>query len=93
MAYRRAGGENYSIPAKHCLLVAQAIREEKMADVEQELAKWANHPEAKLIISKLQAILNSDRNPKLADDADLYYQDVVELRLLLESLQRREYNG
>jgi len=41
-----------------------------------------------LLVSKLQAILNGDRNPKLADDADLDYDDVVELRLLLESLQR-----
>ncbi|MEK8020089.1 MAG: hypothetical protein VSS75_024720 [Candidatus Parabeggiatoa sp.] len=41
-----------------------------------------------LLVSKLQAILNGDRNPKLADDADLGYEEVVELRLLFSSLQR-----
>ncbi|HEW97616.1 MAG: hypothetical protein DRR16_24425 [Candidatus Parabeggiatoa sp. nov. 3] len=93
MAYRRASGENYSGAGQLCLFMAQAMRDGKISEAEQELAKWADHPEAKLMISKLQAILKGDRNPKLADDAELSYNMVVELRLLLESLQRREYNG
>jgi tetratricopeptide (TPR) repeat protein len=85
MAYRRAGGENYSGAGQLCLFMAQAMRDGKISDAEQKLARYT-HPDNQLFISKLQAILNGDRNPKLADDADLYYQDVVELRLLLESL-------
>ena len=35
------------------------------------MAQYANHPDAKALIAKLQAILNGDRNPVLADDPAL----------------------
>jgi tetratricopeptide (TPR) repeat protein len=86
MAYRRAGGENHSGAGKLCAFVAQAMRDGKTEEVQEALAELAEIPEWQLVVSKLQAILNGERNPKLADDPDLYYRDVVELRLLLESL-------
>lgn len=43
-------------------------------------------PFAKIMRDKLQAILSGDRNHALADDPNLYYQDAVELKLLLEEL-------
>ena len=39
------------------------------------------------MIPKLQAILRGDRNPALAADPDLDYDDAAELQLLLESLR------
>ena len=42
----------------------------------------------KTLIAKLQAILAGDRDPSLADDPILDYDDVVELQLLLEILQQ-----
>ena len=44
------------------------------------------HLSFKLMISKLQAILQGDRDPALADDPNLEYDDAVELKLLLEAL-------
>ena len=44
------------------------------------------HHRPKLLISKLQAILRGERNPALADDPNLDYDDAVELQLLLENL-------
>ena len=85
MAYRQAGGENHSDVGQLCTFMAQAMRDGKIEEVQQKLATYT-HPSWQLFVSKLQAILNGDRNPKLADDSDLHYDEVVELRLL-ESLQ------
>ena len=38
------------------------------------------------LLPKLQTILSGSRNLALAQDPELFYQDAVELRLLLESL-------
>ncbi|MEK8018209.1 MAG: hypothetical protein VSS75_015145, partial [Candidatus Parabeggiatoa sp.] len=83
MAYRRAGGENHSDVGRLCAFVAQAMRDGKIEEVQEALTERAEIPEWQLLVSKLQAILNGDRNPKLADDAELPYDAVVELRLLL----------
>jgi len=86
MAYRLAGGENHNTVGQLCAFMAQTMRDEKVEEVQETLAKLAENQEWQLFVSKLQAILNGDRNPKLADDPDLHFEMVVELRLLLESL-------
>jgi tetratricopeptide (TPR) repeat protein len=90
MAYRRAGGENHNTIRQLCAFMAQAMQDEKVEEVQETLAKLAENQEWQLFVSKLQAILNGDRNPKLADDPDLHYEMVVELRLLLESLPKKK---
>jgi hypothetical protein len=45
------------------------------------------------LIAKLQAILDGDRTPGLADDPALEYDDAVELRLLLEGIGQRSGSG
>jgi len=86
MAYRRDGGENHNPVGKLCAFMAQAMRDGKTEEMQEALIERANWK----IVPKLQAILNGDRNPTLADDPDLSYSMVVELRLLLESLPKPE---
>jgi hypothetical protein len=89
MDYRLAGGENNSSGARFCALVAQAIEQSQIDQAEQELAQllssgvpaWAN-----AMIQTLQAILKGNRDPALADDPNLDYDDAVELQLLLARL-------
>ncbi|PIE82723.1 MAG: hypothetical protein CSA09_05380 [Candidatus Contendobacter odensis] len=92
LAYRKAGGENNNPGARLCAQIGQAIH---AGDVEPMLAKLAqirtstNIPAAgQLLIDKLQAILNGDRDPALAADLDLHYQYAVELQILLEDLSQ-----
>jgi hypothetical protein len=75
--------------AQLCAVAAQAIAQGATSEMEQQLAQLseADVPSsAKVLISKLQAILHGDRNPALADDPNLDYDDAVELQLLLEEL-------
>ncbi len=88
-AYRRAGGQSQTTVAQLCALASQSIPQGETARLEQELVEWSGAeaaPSFKLMISKLQAILRGDRDPALADDPNLEYDDAVELKLLLEKL-------
>jgi tetratricopeptide (TPR) repeat protein len=87
--YRRAGGESQSTSGQLCAATLHAIRQNQAVQAEQQLAQLlqSDLPQgAKLLISKLQAILGGDRDPALADDPELSYTSVVELQLLLEAL-------
>ena len=89
LAYRHDGGENQNPGARLCALVAQAIRQGDTTEAEQRLAQFAGadaEPWAKAMIPKLQAILNGSRDPELANDPALDYDDAAELQLLLETL-------
>jgi tetratricopeptide (TPR) repeat protein len=89
LAYRRAGGESQSNQAELLALVFQAIQQGATTEAEQTLAElskgdtpvWLN-----TLLAKLQAILRGDRNPALADDPNLNYDNAAELQLLLEVL-------
>ena len=90
LAYRRDGGVSQSNRIQLCALVAQAIQQKDTTQAEQRLAQILGQdvdPRIKTMIAKLQAILNGDRNPALAEDPGLYYMDAVELQLLLEGLK------
>ena len=90
LAYRRAGGENQSGGGRQCAIVAEAIAQRETEAAEQLLAPLADHPEApaslKVLTTKLLAILDGERDPVLADDPNLRYDDAAELQLLLERL-------
>jgi len=90
LAYRRDGGESLSGVGRRCALVKQAIasgQTEAAASGLSALLGQADFPAQKRpLIPVLQAILAGSRDPKLAEDPDLDYDDVVEILLLLESL-------
>ena len=89
LAYRRAGGQNMTGGGQLCDMTAQAIEQGETTAMEEILAQYTEAdilPSAKVLISKLQSILRGERNPALADDPNLDYDDAVELQLLLEVL-------
>jgi tetratricopeptide (TPR) repeat protein len=90
LAYRRAGGENTSGSARIFRLVEQAIAANQARAADEQLAALATRPDLpaylKPLLPKLQLILHGSRDPSLADDAALDYDDAAELTLLLESL-------
>jgi tetratricopeptide (TPR) repeat protein len=90
-AYRRARGQSYGPSAEACADVTEAIQAGGGAAVSlaSQMAEYAQTESdlgVKALLSKLQAILGGARDPALADDPTLHYQDAVELKLLLESL-------
>jgi hypothetical protein len=64
---------------------AQSAPTELARQMAGELAE-PHHPRSDALLPKLQAILEGARDPAVADDPELCCEDVVELRLLLESL-------
>ena len=90
LAYRRAGGQSGTASAQLCADAVQAISRGKMTEFEQILAQLSGAettpPSGKLLIAKLQAILQGGRDIALANDPNLDYGDAVELTLLLEKL-------
>jgi tetratricopeptide (TPR) repeat protein len=88
--YRRAGGENLSAYGRIFALVAQAIAEGQPDAAASQLSEWFQEPDlpnyAKALIPTLQAMLAGARDPTLTADPNLDYDDVAELRLLLEVL-------
>ncbi len=90
LAYRQAGGENQGPGAKYYAITAQAIAEGKTDEGRAQLAQLLEQHDlparAKVLISTLQAILDGSRDPALTDNAELDFDDAVEVRLLLETL-------
>jgi hypothetical protein len=89
LAYRRDGGQSYDIGAQTCAAVAQAIEQGETTALAQQLGELLaanDHPRAKALLPKLQAILGGSRDAALSSDPALDYDDAVELRLLLEAL-------
>jgi hypothetical protein len=89
LAYRQDGGENL-FPSRQLFdLVRQALRQGETEAASQALSQLAGQSDApdylKPLIPALQAILDGSRDPSLADDPNLDYDD-AELRLLLEDL-------
>lgn len=92
LAYRRAGGESQSNTAPLFALVAQALQDGSPDALTAAAAQLAarvrpNNPAwYTALLDKLHIILRGDRDPALAADPALDYDDAVELQLLLEGL-------
>ena len=90
LAYRRDGGENLSGGGRIFELVRQALADGEAAPAAAGLTALAEKPDLPAylqpLIQALQAILSGNRDPALADDPKLDYDDAAELRLLLEEL-------
>lgn len=91
LAYRLDGGQTATVGEKFCTLAVQAIKQGDEAEMNQHLTKLLGKEttpaSGKVLFSKLQAVLHGDRNPALADDPNLIYNDVVNLQLLLKALE------
>jgi tetratricopeptide (TPR) repeat protein len=90
LAYRRDGGENHTGGGRLCadfLQALQAGQGAEMAALLQQLAKDPGQDDAsRALVSALQAILRGSRDPALAENPALDYDDAVEVQLLLEAL-------
>ena len=89
LAYRRDDGENHEGAGRLALDVLQAIQQNNTTEMQQVIEQWLEQVEDKgdkTYLHHLQAILNGDRNPALAEDSEMNYQLIVELKLLLEQL-------
>ena len=91
--YRRDGGENHSGAGRLALDVLKAIQQGATAEIEQvieQLLEQDNWQEHKTFLYSLQAILAGKRDPALAEDNEMRYDLVAELKILLEQLQTME---
>jgi tetratricopeptide (TPR) repeat protein len=92
LAYRRDGGENHFPGGKLCAAFRQAMGENRTAEMKSLLEQLGENadipPPFKSLVSKLRAILEGDRDPKLAEDPALDYDDAAEIRLILEQLRQ-----
>lgn len=89
LAYRRDGGESQAPRARLCALIASAIQQGDTTEATQRLAQLAAAempPWLQAMLPRLRAILEGHRDPALASDPALDYDDAVELLLLLETL-------
>jgi tetratricopeptide (TPR) repeat protein len=89
LAYRRDGGYGTTPGAELCAAVAGAIERGDTTELEQDLTQSLGEdaqPWAKALFPKLLAVLHGERDPALADDPELDYDDAAELLLLLEAL-------
>ena len=93
LAYRRDGGENHHFLGQLCQGLAEAIPAGETDALRETLtqlksqADQLDDPTAFLtLLRTLTSILDGARDPALADDPDLYFQDAVEIQLLLEAL-------
>ena len=87
LAYRRAGGVSQHQVFDLFAGVANAIHENQAEAATQQLAQISagDIPQwLRSLIAKLQAILQGDRSPSLADNPSLSFKTVAELQLLLE---------
>ena len=91
LAYRRDGGENHNPGGRLALHVAQALAAGTPESLATQLEQLAAHPDLpatlRAMIPALQAILAGSRDPALASDPALDYDDAAEILILLESLE------
>jgi tetratricopeptide (TPR) repeat protein len=89
LAYRRAGGDSHSGSIQLFRFVAHAVQQNTKADAARELNDLLardHPPRFTALIRHLQSILAGDRDPALAADSELYFNDAAELQLVLETL-------
>jgi hypothetical protein len=91
LAFRRDGNENLSgsqVP-QFCSGTLHAIQENNAVAAEQELLSLPDQGYFNPVIAKLLAILQGERDPRLADDPELDFISAAELLLMLEVLSAK----
>lgn len=97
LAYRRDGGENRTGSGRLCFAVGELLVEGRVGEAVGLLHKWRINPdlpaEALPLLDALDAIIAGRRDPTLAEDPALSYDQAAEIILLLERLTRPEPSG
>lgn len=90
LAYRRDGGENHSSAGRLCADVAGMLEASKADEAIEMLRELRNHPDWQCnglpLLDTLDAIAAGHRDPALADNLALTYDQSAEIMLLLERL-------
>ena len=89
LAYRREGGYGTTPSARLCEAAAGAIAAADTSELEQFLSQPLDEdtqPWVRAVFPKVLAVLRGERDPALAADPALDYDDAAELMLLLEAL-------
>lgn len=89
LAYRREGGYGTTPAAELCTAAAEAIAAGDTSKLDQYLSQPLGEgtpPWARVVFPKVLAVLCGERDPALAADPALDYDDAAELLLLLEAL-------
>ncbi|MBL7796818.1 MAG: tetratricopeptide repeat protein, partial [Saprospiraceae bacterium] len=84
-AYRLAGGESQSNQFRLIVAAAQALQvgqQAQMVDYLQSTLEPGDPTEYVALVRRLTALLRGSRDPAVADDPELDYMNVVELRLV-----------
>ncbi len=88
--YRQAGGESQTNQASLFALVAQAMQEKAEESAGRQLNEMlapGDPPQFTALVRQLQRILGGERDLALAEESELDYRSVAELRLLLEAFK------
>jgi hypothetical protein len=89
LAYRRDGGQKHDLRGATLRAGGRRRRAERDSELKQQLVSILGAdipPQVKALLAGVQAILDGERDPALAADPELGYDDAVELQLLLEGL-------
>lgn len=91
LAYRRDGGESqFGMASKFCPAVFQGIKEDKRDEIWHTIWQFlpeGDHEYLRVLLTKLGAIIDGERDPALAQDENLKFYESAEILLLLEQLQ------
>ncbi len=89
LSYRREGGHTTTPSARICAAATAAIEDGDTSELEAYLSQPLGEdvpPWVRVVFPKLLAVLRGERDPALAVDPELDFDDAVELLLLLEAL-------
>ncbi len=91
LAYRRQGGYAQTPGGKLADQITDAVQQDKAEEMAQALSQIAEADDTpdwlKTAAPKLLAVLNGSRDPALADDLALDYDDAAEVLFLMERLE------
>lgn len=91
LAYRRQGGYAQTLGGKLADQIADTVRQGQAEEIAQGLRQIAEAEDMpgwlKVVAPFLLAVLNGSRDPALADDPSLDYDDAAELLFLMERLE------
>jgi tetratricopeptide (TPR) repeat protein len=93
LAYRRDGGENNKYSGSVCKAIGEALQASNKAGARRYLRNNQHNPaysregNPEPLLDVLTEIINGNRDPSLADNPELTYDQAAEIILLLESLE------
>jgi tetratricopeptide (TPR) repeat protein len=96
LAYRRDGGENHQYSGRVCNAIGEALQASNKTGARRYLRHHRHNPaymregKPEPLLDALTEIINGKRDPALADNPELTYDQAAEIILLLETLRSAE---